>query len=114
MKMGKINTNWKKRFFVLSNGELSYYKNIADEFIAKPRGRIVLISSSSTPPPSDSSMLYSCPDSVTAPTPYTFSLWHPPHSRLYFFCASSQEEMSKWVNAIGWYTTPAPTNTTPD
>lgn len=78
---GSIKT-WKKRFFILKNAELSYYKNKGEEEL----GRIILATAT----------LIQASDKRKKPN--CFEVVTP--SRIYAFSAETEQERTEWLAAL--------------
>jgi len=78
---GSIKT-WKKRYFVLKNGELSYFKDKGGEELGK-----ILLSTASSIQLADKRKKPNCFEIVTA-------------QRIYAFIAETEEERKEWVDLL--------------
>ncbi|KAF0983746.1 hypothetical protein FDP41_007661 [Naegleria fowleri] len=83
-KQGHVVKNWKKRWFVLRVGELQYFKSI--QKLKEPTGTIILQNGSI----------------AKTFTKGCFVLYDSRNDKKYFILASSEEEMTEWMDAISF------------
>ncbi|KAL0206615.1 hypothetical protein P9112_001922 [Eukaryota sp. TZLM1-RC] len=93
-KQGSFFRTWRRRFFVLRNSALSYYKDNTD---TKPKNTIHLTPLSSVEP--ISRQLYTSLR-VNRPISHCLMVSSSPGSRVFYFIADSEVERNQWIESI--------------
>lgn len=83
---GKLKT-WNKRWFVLKNGTLSYYRNQSDSLRSKPRAQIKL----------DENCRINANDGSAT---FQLSVINKKKEKIYYLCADSNETQAAWGKII--------------
>jgi len=87
LKRGKLNHQFQKRWFVLKNNELKYYKNELQG--DKEQGVIIL----------EGCSVEICPEAKYK-KPYAFELNSPLQSRIFVMVADNSIQLQEWMNTI--------------